>query len=92
MSRKKSSARPNIPQETLERARQRAAGRIALPVEASAASGGVAPRSRVQQTAPEMTTIEDLAAEYGYVLGDLRNMGLLAGVLFALLIVLSFIL
>jgi hypothetical protein len=39
-----------------------------------------------------MTTMEDLAAEYSYVLGDLRNMGLLAGALFALLIILSFIL
>ncbi len=91
MSRKKSSARPNIPQETLERARQRAAGRVDLPVEVSAASGGAVPRSRVQQIAPQMTTMEDLAAEYSYVLVDLRNMGLLAGALFAFLIILSFI-
>lgn len=92
MSRKKSSARPNIPQETLDRARQRAASRVDLPVEMSAGNGGTVSRSRMQQAAPKMTTMEDLAAEYSYVLEDLRNMGLLAAALFALLIVLSFIL
>jgi len=90
MARKKTSRRPNISQEALDRARREASGQPYVPPapqpESAPARSGKAPAAEVRKT-----TAEDLAAEYAYVLTDLRSMGTLALALFAVLIVLSFI-
>ncbi len=87
MARKKVTPRPNLPQEALDRARREASGEIQapLPIRSAVAHPGVV-------TAVKKTTVEDLAHEYGYVANDLRNMAILAAVLFAGLILISFIL
>lgn len=91
MARKKAPRRTNIAQESLERARREANGQLYVPpaprLESAPARTGKAPIAEVRKT-----TVEDLAAEYAYVLTDLRNMGVLALALFAALIVVSFIL
>ncbi len=88
MARKKTK-NVNISQEALVRARREAAGETYVPPAHTnqRQSSAQALASNVHKT-----THEDLAQEYGYVLTDLRNMGLLAGVLFAVLIALAFIL
>jgi hypothetical protein len=86
MARKK-ARRTNISQEALSRAR-REMGIVNGQPEAP----GPSPAPRSSASAVQKTTIQDLAAEYAYVLTDLRNMGILAAVLFALLLVLSFLL
>ncbi len=93
---KKKTKRPNLSQETLERARAERIGDRAEPVNGTdgasvssvAASAGVKPK--VKRT-PSLATrripsTEELLAEYAYVLTDLRNLAILAGVLFLLII------
>jgi hypothetical protein len=87
MARKKSK-RTNISQAALDRARREAAGD--LPV-APPPAAKISKSGKVQTEDQHKTTLEDLAKEYAYVLTDLRSMGVLAGALFAVLIVLSFI-
>ena len=94
---KKSGARPNLPKETLKRARREAGGGdfvIAEQPESRPAKPKKKKAAAARQTAPVVKTMteEDLAHEYAYVVSDLRNMGLLAGALFAFLVVLSFFL
>lgn len=132
--RKNRSSAPNIPSETLERARRQAAGEDVdanapqMPAPASKsreerrAEMGVTPtRRRYTATAAETAStprpyakrkrdelsIEDidlrlnnpdkfvseaqLRAEYGYVLRDIRSMFILAGALFATLLVLGLV-
>lgn len=89
----KKVTRPNLPQETLERARRELA-RTGVVVDAPApdfpresapaASAAPAPRMTVR---PQT----DLRADYAYVLSDLRNMATLAGIMIAVLIALSFV-
>lgn len=88
MARKK-TRNVNISQETLTRARREASGATYVPPTHTnqRQSSAQALASNVHKTTPE-----DLAQEYGYVINDLRSMGLLAAALFAILIVLSFIL
>ena len=83
MARKKSVNRPNLPQTALEQARRDASGISATTAQATqaAASAGTAAK----------TTMEDLANEYAYVVTDLRNMGILAVALFAVLVALAFV-
>ncbi len=84
----KKSKRVNISQESLDRARREASGEIVIarpPVAAKASeSKRTTPMEAVRKTSPE-----DLAAEYTYVISDLRSMGLLAASLFGGLIVLA---
>ena len=93
---KKKSKRPNISQETLERARAEMRGE---PVQAIATANAmdsdapaapkakVKPRVGVGLATRHIPTIEELLNEYGYVLKDLRNMLILAGLLFAAIVV-----
>ncbi len=90
MARKKTTSRPNLPAETLRRARREITGQdVAVPE---------ARPKKKRDTPPDVDTtvrkitMEDLASEYAYVATDLRNMGLLAGALFIFLIILSFVL
>jgi hypothetical protein len=64
------------------RATQAAAGK--LPAAPRAATGGTAVASIARSAA-------SLAQEYGYVLGDLKRLGLIAGALFAVLVVLGIV-
>ncbi len=92
MARKQSRTRPNLPEETLRRARRQARGQQ----EAEKAPAGSAPaHTHPPQKAEahlKKVTVEDLANEYAYVVTDLRNMGLLAAALFLFLVVLALIL
>jgi hypothetical protein len=86
----KKTRRPNLSQETLERARRE------LSMKAPAVE---TPDSTAQPAAPGPAkpavkrvgaTHEDLSIEYAYVITDLRNMGLLAGAMLIVLVILSF--
>jgi len=101
---KKKSKRPNLPQETLERARAEMRGDRIQTLEAEETestngtlavasnkpkakrSGGAAVASR------RVPTTQELLAEYAYVLKDLRNLLILAGILMAIIIVLALVL
>ncbi|MFP4321431.1 MAG: hypothetical protein ACLFTK_03170 [Anaerolineales bacterium] len=97
---KKKTSRPNVPKETLARARAELYGATELTkaTDTPPAAGSRAAARQQQEsaslrkagpgvaTAPAVT-IEDLKAEYVYVISDLRNMGILAGLLFVGLIV-----
>jgi hypothetical protein len=97
---KKKSKRPNLSQETLERARAELRGERPEPVAAaeSAPSNGstvVAAKPKVaskRAANPSLATrripsVGELIAEYSYVLRDLRNLAILAAILFLAIIV-----
>jgi hypothetical protein len=130
VAKRRNSSSPNIPEETLRRAREQAQdgneteqprqanytyskSRAERRADLRAAESG-APRRRIQtdesgrrtrrveEITPEyvaqmlanptkVVTEEQLHQQYGYVLADLRNMFILAGALFAALIVLAVI-
>lgn len=84
----KKTTRPNIPQDTLERARRQMANAPAAPVaatETTSAATAAAPKPRTQLSSA------DLRSEYAYVVTDLRNMAILAAAFLAVLITLSLI-
>lgn len=90
MSKQRKSNRPNLPEQTLARARAElygdqfaeAAPAVAVPV---VHQPHHKPRARV-------VTLDELKTEYAYVINDIRNMFILAGVLIVSLIVISLIL
>ncbi len=94
---KKVTRRPNLPQETLERARREleGSGEIA-PIPAartrvvSSASPTPAPVAARQQPLIVRRSA-DLSKEYHYVVRDLRNMAMLAATMLVALVVLSFV-
>jgi hypothetical protein len=130
VAKRRNSSTPNIPEETLRRAREQSQegneteqprqtnyayskSRAERRADLRAAESGV-PRRRIQtdesgrrtRRVDEITseyvaqmlanptkvvTEEQLHQQYGYVLADLRNMFILAGALFAALIVLAVI-
>ncbi len=100
---KKKSKRPNLPQETLERARAEARGESfgsapAPAVEKSGSNGtmAVAAKPKVAKRSPAMTrripSIPELIGEYSYVLKDLRALAILAAILFIAIIAAALIL
>lgn len=98
---KKKTKRPNLSQETLERAR---AERMTERPEVVAGSDGAAvsnvaavsakPKAKRQGSLAtrRVPTAEELQAEYAYVGTDLRHLAILAGVLFLLIIVAALVL
>jgi len=110
MARNKKSKRPNLPQETLERARAELRGDTYVGMEDSTEpapsavtaaakakpSAASVQLNRVKRAAAQsvrrIPTIEDLLTEYRYVLRDLRNLAVLAGILLVTIVVLSFVL
>ena len=110
MARNKKSKRPNLPQETLERARAELRGTAApLTIDGEEdeveVSPVVKPKAKpVPPSAPLKTkrlastnmrripTVEELLGEYGYVMRDLRQLGILAGSLLIAVVVISFVL
>ncbi len=116
MSRRR-SRRPNLPQDTLARARREAgledrpaagAGdRTRRDSEAGVVTGRAARRTRRLRAGEELTqeeiaerlanpvrqvSEEELRAQYGYVIADLRSMGVLALGLFVLMILAALLL
>ncbi|MCC7451403.1 MAG: hypothetical protein IT324_28595 [Anaerolineae bacterium] len=98
---KKKSKRPNLSQETLERARAELRGDFADSVPAAPAigNGAAVAESKVKAVkrnpalaTRRIPTLEELVAEYGYVLRDLRNLAILAVTLLAIIIVAAVVL
>lgn len=98
---KKKSKRPNISQETLERARAEMRGGSSMQAVATATVASdtpdtpkpkVKPRTAVGLATRHIPSLEELLKEYSYVLKDLRNMLILAGLLFAAIIVAAIVL
>jgi hypothetical protein len=101
---KKKSKRPNLPQETLERARAELHGEAEAPgtvVESSGSDGSTAVVAAKPKAAKRVGTglatrripsIAELIEEYSYVLRDLRNLAILATLLFVVIIVAALLL
>jgi tripartite-type tricarboxylate transporter receptor subunit TctC len=96
---KKRSKRPNLPQETLARARAELHGEAQEPVtvtESSGSNGAAAaaaarPKAAAKRPGTGLATrripsISELIEEYSYVLRDLRNLAILAVILFVIII------
>lgn len=84
----KKTTRPNIPQDTLERARRQMANAPDAPIVASEAppsSVAAVPKARTQLSSA------DLSTEYAYVVNDLQSMAILATAFLGVLIALAFI-
>jgi hypothetical protein len=99
---KKKSKRPNLSQETLERARAEMRGERAVPTTGqeltsngstpiTPVAAGAAKQKPKRAGSPLATrhipSTEELLKEYSYVLTDLRNLAILAGVLMVIIIV-----
>ncbi len=101
---KKKSKRPNLPQETLERARAELHGEAEAPVTVAESSGSdgaavavaakpkAAKRTGTGLATRRIPSIAELIVEYGYVLRDLRNLAILATLLFVAIIVAALLL
>jgi hypothetical protein len=86
----KKSRKPNLPQDTLNRARRELYGAAAVEEPTPASQPVEAPRPKpVAQRRAILTTEGDLRREYAYVVSDLRNMAVLAAMLLAILVVMS---
>jgi hypothetical protein len=93
----KKSRRPNLPQETLERARrelERSGDLPAQPVPSAATASAVsttAPAAKpAAKPAQRPARQIDLAQEYAYVIKDLQQMAMLAAGIMIMLVILSF--
>jgi hypothetical protein len=85
----KKTRRPNLPQETLERAR-RELSMTGPAVEAKKPTESAQPAAVALSKAPRVIPQTDLRSQYAYVLNDLRNMAMLAAGLMIVLVILSF--
>jgi len=86
----KKSRKPNLPQDTLERARRELYGAAAVEEAKPVPQATETPRAKpVVQRRAVLTNEADLRREYAYVLSDLRNMAVLSAGLLAVLLVLS---
>ena len=93
---KRRRKKPNISQTVLEQARQGVIdeGRAGSTGESSAPAPA-APTAAIADLLANPTKVvteDDLRADYGFVIKDLRNMGILAAGLFVALIVVSLVL
>ncbi len=86
----KKSRKPNLPQDTLERARRELYGvaPVEEPKPAPQAAEAPRPKPAVQRRAV-LTSEADLRREYAYVLSDMRNMAILAAGLLVVLVFMS---
>lgn len=83
----KKSRKPNLPQETLARARAEMYGTTPAAGPAAPAAKPAAGHSPV---ARPVTRTADLHQQYAYVIKDLRNIMILAGVIILVLVIMSF--
>ena len=91
----KKTRRPNLPQETLERARRELERSGVMPTEHAVPEASTVPTDVVRPKPALLrralvTTTADLRAQYAYVILDLEKMAMLAAGIMAVLIVLSF--
>ena len=89
---KKKRSRPNISAQTLERARaelESPRDEVVESMKPAADRKKKMANPQVVKSIKRSMTREELSAEYGYVLGDLQSMGLLAALLFILMVVVS---
>ncbi len=97
MAKKKSSRRPNLSQETLERARaelrgEKMAAAATVETGADGTAAVTAPKVKARPAtsslaARRVPSAEELKAQYGYVLSDMRHLFTLAAALFAIIII-----
>ena len=86
----KKSRKPNLSEEVLARARRELYGKEAVQPHVEKPVEKAAPVVvRHAHTPVKTVHVADLRREYAYVITDLRNMGILAAALMALLVVLS---
>ncbi|MBN1200771.1 MAG: hypothetical protein JXJ20_02840 [Anaerolineae bacterium] len=87
----KKRRKPNVPQQTLERARRELYSAADAPVEQAPrpASQPQVAKAPTPVQAVKATSVRNLRQEYAYVLSDLRNMGILAAVLMVVLVLMS---
>lgn len=93
----KKKRNPNVSQETLARARRELYGttgpvtaRRVTPSPAATPVEPAAPRPAAKVERPAAAPV-NLEAQYAYVVHDLRNMGTLAAIFMAVLVILSFV-
>jgi hypothetical protein len=99
VAKKKSARRPNLPAETLERARAELRGETPSPAKLDEAPGvtdgtsAAAAAARLKQArvgtglaTRRIPTDAELRTEYAYVIKDLRSMTVLASLCFAFII------
>ncbi|MBN2303614.1 MAG: hypothetical protein JXQ72_04015 [Anaerolineae bacterium] len=93
----KKTRKPNLPQETLERARRELersgeAPILVQPKAAVPAAGAAVPPAQavVKPRRQSASSAADLREEYAYVISDLQNMGILAAALGVVLVIMSF--
>ncbi len=88
----KKTRRPNLPAETLARARRELeeAGVAPAPQAQAATTPTPITTKRTQATKASSGSV-DLRSEYAYVFSDLRQMGILATAFMVVLVILSFV-
>jgi hypothetical protein len=86
----KKTRRPNLSQETLERARREMSKASQVVETPDSAAQPAAPGATKAAVKRAVTTHEDLSVEYAYVITDLRNMAALAATMLIILVILSF--
>lgn len=86
--------RPNLPGETLERARRelQRAGELPEQPQSAAQTSTVPLSSPAVRAAPKTRGPADLRSEYAYVLSDLKSMAVVAATFMTVLVILSFFL
>lgn len=86
--------RPNLPEESLARARAELYGEAVAgaPVIATSGSESVAAAPRKRTLRTTAMSIEDLKQDYTHVITDLRNMALLAVALVVAMVAISIVL
>jgi hypothetical protein len=87
MSKQRKSTAPNIPAQSLARARAELAGTIVAPA-LDDLPNPEAPAPKKGKNYHLITT-EDLKHEYVYVVNDIRNMAILAALLFVAMVVIA---
>ncbi|MCC7207816.1 MAG: hypothetical protein IT323_10950 [Anaerolineae bacterium] len=99
---KKRSSRPNLPMETLERARAELRGdtlpvnpAAVAPMDGNGVASALAARPKVVRpsgvASRRIPTEEELNREYKFVVGDLRRLLVLAGLCILLVVVVSLV-
>lgn len=87
----KKTRRPNLPQETLERARREMAISGAIEIAETPKAAAEAAQPAAVKPKRAFVPHHDLRTEYAYVMNDLRNMAVLAATFMVVLVALSFV-
>jgi hypothetical protein len=87
----KKTRRPNLPQETLERARRELAQSGVIEITETPKGAVESAQPAVVKPKRVFVSHTDLRTEYAYVMNDLRNMAMLAATFLVVLVALSFV-